>query len=66
MVNKHNGSLWKIHKFCEHASLDELRERERKLAVLVQDGQLRGTNARVALMIMREYIDLKSLFDEDD
>ncbi len=54
--------LWKIHKFCETASTAQLREAERKLASLARLQQ--STNASKALEIVREYIDLKQLFDE--
>ena len=54
--------LWKIHKFCTTASLKQLYDIEKKLERL---SRLRHTtNADKALEIVREYIELKKLFDE--
>ena len=57
--------LWKIHKFCESASLSELRERQDRLKALIESGRVSDTNAEKALELITEYIDLKSLFDEE-
>lgn len=56
--------LWKIHKYCERADLDELLEREVKLMVLLQQGRLKDTNALKALELMQEYIELKKVFQD--
>ncbi len=56
--------LWKIHKYCERADLDELLEREAKLIVLLQQGRLKDTNALKALELMQEYIELKKVFQD--
>ena len=55
--------LWKIHRFCETATLKQLQETEEKLKALAQ--QQSSTNANKALEIVREYLELKRLFDED-
>jgi hypothetical protein len=56
--------LWKIHKFCESASLTELRKRRERLKVLIDHMKLIDTNALKALEIMDEYIELKGLFED--
>ncbi len=54
--------LWKIHKFAETASLEELKQKEQQLQTLVEQGKLAATNARHVLEVLREYIELKQLF----
>ena len=56
--------LWKVHKFCETASLNELRNRRDRLRVLIDHMKVIDTNALKALEIMDEYIELKSLFED--
>jgi len=56
--------LWKIHKFCTGASLEELRERKEKLEALIDQGTVKDTNADYALKILTEYIELKTLFED--
>ncbi len=56
--------LWKVHKFCETASLNELRERRDRLRVLIDHMKVIDTNALKALEIMDEYIELKNLFED--
>ena len=56
--------LWKIHKYCESASLQELRDRKQKLIELIDNGDVRDTNAEYALDLLIEYINLKSLFED--
>lgn len=56
--------LWKIHKYCESATLSELEEREKRLVELLENGPLRDTNARKALDVLRGYIELKKLFGD--
>ncbi len=56
---------WKVHKFCEGASLKELLERKEKLSRLIEQNHLSRTNADQVMGILEEYIDLKTLFDED-
>jgi hypothetical protein len=56
--------LWRIHKFCESASLSELRERKDRLKVLIDHMELIDTNAPKALEIIDEYIELKNLFED--
>ena len=57
--------LWKIHRFCETATLPELLEKEAALARLVAEERLRSTNAKKVLEIIREYIELKRLFETE-
>ncbi len=56
--------LWKIHRYCESASLQELREHQRKLIKLGDNGKVGDTNAVRALEILTEYIELKNLFED--
>jgi UDP-N-acetylmuramyl tripeptide synthase len=56
--------LWKIHKFCETASLSELRDRRERLKKLIDQLKVIDTNALKALEIMDEYIELKGLFED--
>ena len=57
--------IWKVHKFCESASLAELQEKRKALCALLQQGKLKGTNAEPALKILEEYLELKRLFEPD-
>jgi len=50
--------LWKIHKFCETATLSQLLERMSWLATSIKQGELAGTNARMALRLVFQYIEL--------
>ncbi len=54
--------LWKIHKFCETAGLDDLIEKENQLVALIQSRSLLETNDQKALEIVREHIELKRVF----
>lgn len=54
--------LWKIHKYCESADLETLIRKEAELAEKLAAGRLNDTNAIKALDILREYIELKRLF----
>lgn len=54
--------LWKIHKYCESAELDTLIRKEAELAEKLAEGRFSDTNAIKALDILREYIELKRLF----
>ncbi|MCU7829552.1 MAG: hypothetical protein KZQ85_10840 [Candidatus Thiodiazotropha sp. (ex Myrtea sp. 'scaly one' KF741663)] len=56
--------LWKVHKFCESASLEDLRNRRDKLKELIELNKLVDTNAVKALELIEEYIELKSLFED--
>ncbi|MFK5893774.1 MAG: hypothetical protein QM504_11190 [Pseudomonadota bacterium] len=56
--------LWKIHKFCTGASLEELQKRKKQLEELIDKGTVRDTNAEYALKILTEYIELKALFED--
>ena len=56
---------WKVHKFCEGASLKELLKRKEKLSRLIEQNLLSRTNADQVMGILEEYIELKTLFDED-
>ncbi len=56
---------WKVHKFCEGASLKELLERKEKLLHLIEQNHLSRTNADQVMGILEEYIELKALFDKD-
>jgi hypothetical protein len=56
--------LWKVHKFCESASLKELRVRSKQLRSLIDFMKVIDTNALKALEIMEQYIELKSLFED--
>lgn len=53
---------WKIHKFAETATLEQLRQKEQQLQALMEAGKLAATNARYVLELIREYIELKELF----
>ena len=53
--------LWKVHKFCTTASLTQLCDIEKKLERLSR--LQHTTNADKALEIVREYIELKRLFE---
>ena len=57
--------LWKIHKFCEGASLNELFQRKLEIVALMEKQNLSNTNAHQVLNVLEEYIELKSLFDQD-
>ncbi|MEW8046617.1 MAG: hypothetical protein AB2805_09015 [Candidatus Thiodiazotropha sp.] len=57
--------LWKVHKFCETASLEQLRTRRDKLKKLIKDKKVIDTNAVKALELVEEYIELKSLFEDN-
>lgn len=54
--------LWKIHKFCETATLEQLQETEKKLKELAQ--RQASANVDKALAIVTEYLELKRLFDD--
>ncbi len=54
---------WKIHKFCETASINELRRKKEELAKAIAAGRVTATNAEAILKIVREYIELRELFD---
>ncbi len=56
--------VWKIHKYCNSASVAELRERQSRLKALIDSGKVKETNAFEALVLITEYIELKSLFEE--
>ena len=56
--------LWKVDKFCETASLQQLREIGARLDSMVDAGLLTGTNALIALQKVREAIALRELFGE--
>jgi len=57
--------LWKIHKFCEGASLKELLSRREKMTALMKSNALSNTNAEKVLSLLDEYIELKRLFEQD-
>lgn len=54
--------LWKIHKFCENASLDQLLRVEQELVKAIDEGKVSHTTALKALELLREYIELKRIF----
>lgn len=56
--------LWKVHKFCTSASLEDLRNRRDKLKALIELNKLVDTNALKALELIEEYIELKSLLED--
>ena len=56
--------LWKIEKFCETATLEQLRQIEERLDHLIDTGLLTGTNALLALQKVREAITLREMFGE--
>jgi len=61
--------LWKVHQFCQQASLEALREKFETVSQAMLQGQLNGTNAAVILGIIRQYIlkaELDDLFNEED
>lgn len=55
---------WKIEKFCETATLEQLIAVEKRLDTMVDAGLLTGTNALIALQKVREAIALRELFGE--
>ncbi|MCB1778166.1 MAG: hypothetical protein KDI50_12100 [Candidatus Competibacteraceae bacterium] len=57
--------MWKIERFCETATLAELREKEAQLEKMIKSGQLTGTNALSALRVVKEHIALRELFGEN-
>jgi hypothetical protein len=57
--------LWKVHKFCEGASLAELQARREKIIALIEKNALSNTNAEKVLSLLDEYIELKRLFEQD-
>ena len=57
--------IWKIHKFCEGASLRELFQRKLEIVALMEKHNLANTNAQQVLNVLQEYIELKNLFDQD-
>ena len=60
----HTMELWKIHKFCESATLEQLEEREKRLVSLMEANSLSDTNAQKLLAVVREYIELKRMFGD--
>jgi hypothetical protein len=56
--------LWKIHKFCESATLEQLEDREKRLVGLMEANSLSDTNAQKLLVVVREYIELKKMFGD--
>lgn len=55
---------WKIAKYCETASVRQLLDTERELSKMIEEGKLVHTNAKAALEILRETIELRKLFGE--
>ncbi len=55
--------LWRVHKHCDLATLEELRELEKKLMSLIHARQLSNTNAEKALNIVKKYLQRKELQD---
>lgn len=56
--------LWKIERFCETASSQQLREVEAQLKQMLEAGLLSNTNAQIALQKVREALCLRQLFGE--
>ena len=56
---------WKMVKFVETASLEQLEAKHEQLEELIESGQVHGTNARTILAILKEGIALRKLFEED-
>ncbi|MEE4376784.1 MAG: hypothetical protein V2J55_04625 [Candidatus Competibacteraceae bacterium] len=57
-----------VHKFCENASLDEMRAKYEEVSELILQGRLDGTNADQVLAIIKRKIakrELKLLFKKD-
>ncbi len=54
---------WKVHKYCETASLQELLLKKQQLMDLMLKKDLSDTNADKVLKLLDEYIELKSLFE---
>lgn len=50
---------WKLVKFCETATLEQLREKEVELRTALDNGRLSGTNAAMLLKDIQEYIELR-------
>lgn len=58
--------FWKIAKFSETASYLQLLETEAKLTRMIEEGLLEHTNARAALEVLRQTIELRKLFGEEN
>jgi len=56
---------WKVVKFCESATFEQLMEKERQLKELITMGALDDTNARQLLHIVQETLLIRRLFEED-
>jgi hypothetical protein len=57
--------LWKIHKFCETATLEQLLDSKRELQDLMDSGKLPRARCDYFLSIIEESIALRKLFKED-
>ncbi|MBN2702384.1 MAG: hypothetical protein JXR29_13140 [Methylothermaceae bacterium] len=58
--------LWKIHRFCQGASLDQLLRAEQELVQAINEEKVSDTNAAKTLELLREYIELKRIFRDVD
>jgi len=56
---------WKVIKFCETATFQQLLDKERQLKELIVIGALDDTNAKQLLPVIQEAILLRRLFGED-
>lgn len=56
--------LWKIHKYCERAAIEEMLGTERELTEAIREDRLGSTNARQALAIVKQYIDIRRVFGD--
>lgn len=56
--------LWKIKQWCETSDLEAIHQKERQLLTMIAEGKLSRTNAAYILEVLREYIELKQLFEK--
>jgi hypothetical protein len=59
--------LWKVERFCESATLEQLRAKYDDVSQALLQGQLEGTNAPAVLRIIRKHIanrELKVMFPD--
>lgn len=57
---------WKVAKFCETASYQQLLKTEMELTQMIDEGLLERTNARVLLEQVRQTIKLRKLFGDQN
>lgn len=56
--------IWRIHKYCERATIEELFGTERALTEAIREDRLGSTNAKLALAIVKQYIEIRRVFGD--